>query len=97
MEVPQVMEKYHPVNVLLLLLRTVYGPIQSSTQFWKELLRSFRFKKYTRNQADPCLYFIWVNVDLVIWISWVDDCLLTGPKKKTQLMKGKIMSIFECE
>ena len=78
MEVPQVMERYHPVNVLLLLLRTVYGPRQASTQFWKELLRSFRFKKYTRNQADPYLYFRWVKRELVIWTSMVDDCLLMG-------------------
>ena len=53
--------------------------------------------KYTRNRADPCLYFRWVKGEMVIWKSWVDDCLLMGPNKRTQLKKSKIMSLFECE
>ena len=97
MEVPQAMEKYYLVNVLLLLLRILYGLIQAAEQFCKELLKSFRFMKYTRNRAGPCLYFIWVKGKLVIWISWVDDCLLTGTKERTQLAKRKRMSLFECE
>ena len=45
MEVPQAMEKYYLVNVLLLLLRILYGLIQAAEQFCKELLKSFRFMK----------------------------------------------------
>ena len=48
-------------------------------QFWKELLKLFKFMKYTRNQADLCLYFRWVKGEMVIWISWADDFLLIGP------------------
>ena len=32
-----------------------------------------------------------------MWISWVGDFLLTGPKKKKKLAKKKMMIIFECE
>ena len=32
-----------------------------------------------------------------ILISWVDDCLLTGPKKRKQLTKRKTTSLFKCE
>ena len=82
---PQGIYKYDPVNVLLLLLRTSYGLRQAAAQFWKELLKEFRFMKYTLNQADPYLHIIWVKGELVIWISWVDDFLLTGPKKMVQM------------
>ena len=49
MEVPQGMEKYYPVNVLLLILRTLYILRQAAVFFCKELLNAFRFTKYTRN------------------------------------------------
>ena len=32
---------------MLLILRTLYVLRQASVQFWKELLKSFRFMKYT--------------------------------------------------
>ena len=97
MEVPQGMEKYYPVNFLLILPRTLYGLIQATAKFWKELLKAFRFMKYTRNQSYPCLYFRWVKGELVICISWVYDYILTGTKKMAQLVKIKITSLFECE
>ena len=40
LELTQGMEKYHPVNILLLLLRTLYGLIKAAAQFWKELLEN---------------------------------------------------------
>ena len=43
--------------------------------------------KYTRNQADLCLYFRWVKGELVIWIYSVDNFLLLGPNKKKQPVK----------
>ena len=96
MEVPQGMDKYYPVNVLLLIIIKSYGLKQAAAHFWKELLK-FRFMKYTRNQADPCLYFIWVKVKMVILISWVDYFLLTGNKKRMKLDENRMMSLFECE
>ena len=32
---------------------------------------------------------------MVIWMSWMDDFLSTGPKKRMQLAKRKIMSLYE--
>ena len=55
MKVPQGMERYYPVNVLLLTLKTLYGMIQDAAQFYKELLKAFRFMKYAHNQSDSCL------------------------------------------
>ena len=38
MSVPKVFEKYYPADVVLLLLRTLYGLKQAAMAFWRELL-----------------------------------------------------------
>eukprot|EP00957_Ditylum_brightwellii_P127878 9752006-Ditylum_brightwellii.AAC.1 len=37
MGVPQGFERFYPEDVLLLLLRTIYGLKQAAMQFWREL------------------------------------------------------------
>jgi hypothetical protein len=34
---------------------------------------------------------------LVLWLSWVDDCLLLGPKKELMELKKQIMDAVECD
>ena len=97
MEVPQGIEKYYPVNILLHFLKTLYVLRQYYAQFYKELLKAFRFMKYVRNQADPCLYFRWVKGELGIRLSLMGDFLMAGPNKRTKLAKIKMMSLVECE
>jgi hypothetical protein len=103
MYVPQGFEKYYPGNVLLRLLRTVYGLKQAAIQYWREMLRAFKHMKYARCKADPCLYFRWkqdsntMKRRLIIWLLWVDDCLILGPKKFVTGAKKKMMTLFECD
>ena len=75
MEVPEGFQKFYPQNVLLLLLRTIYGLKQAAYAFWIEILKCFRHMGYERSKADPCLYWKWKDDDLIIWLSWIDDCL----------------------
>ena len=45
--------------------------------------------KYKRSKADPCLYYKWdTEHGLMIWVSWVDDCL-TCRDKEGEFMKQK--------
>ena len=97
MHVPQGFERFYPGNVLLLLLRTIYGLKQSAIQYWKEMQRAFKFMNYERSKADPCLYFRWINGRIIIWLTWVDDCLIAGPKKEVIEAKKTMMNLFECE
>ena len=97
MKVPQGFEKFYPRDVLLRLLRTIYRLKQAAMQFWREMRQAFTHMKYTRNEADPCMYFKWVDNKMVIWLIWVDDCLITGPKEMVQDAKDQIMDIFECK
>lgn len=39
MKVPEVIKKYYPANVWLLLLAPIYGLKNAATSFWKKLLK----------------------------------------------------------
>ena len=97
MHVPKGFEKFYPPNVLLLLLRTIYGLKQAAIQYWREMVRAFKYMKYSRSKADPCLYFNWIDARLIIWITWVDDCLIAGKKDQVTKAKEKMMTLFECD
>jgi hypothetical protein len=97
MGVPQGFEKYFPGDVVLLLLRTLYGTKQAAMAFWRKLVEVFYMIGFARSKADPCLYFAWTDDGLVLWTSWVDDCFVCGKKeaviKAKELFKGQ----FDCD
>jgi hypothetical protein len=59
MKVPQGFERFYPNNVILRLLRSIYGLKQAAVAFWQETLKAFKFMKYQRCKADPCVHFKW--------------------------------------
>ena len=61
MKVPERFEKYYGKDVVLLLLKTIYGLKQAAYAFWCIILQIFADMKYTRSKADPCLYFAWIT------------------------------------
>ena len=66
-------------KVVLLLLKTIYGIVQAAMVFFKELLKAFQYLKYNRSTVDPCLQFKWTDEGkLIIWLMWVDDCVVGG-------------------
>ena len=77
-DVPEGFKEYYPKNVLLRLVRTIYGLKQAAMQFWREMKQAFSHMEYKRNKADPCLYHKWIGGKLMIWITWVDNCLIAG-------------------
>jgi hypothetical protein len=66
MEVPQAFEGFYAKNTLRLLLKTIYGLKQAALAFWRELLKAFRHTEYGRSKADPCLYFRWTALGLIL-------------------------------
>jgi hypothetical protein len=88
LEVPEGFEKYYLPNVVLMLLRTLYGMIQAAYAFWTTFLNAMWHMKYNRSKADPCLYYRWTKTGLVLWLSWVDDdCLVCGHRKNVEEAK----------
>eukprot|EP00957_Ditylum_brightwellii_P167449 12747476-Ditylum_brightwellii.AAC.1 len=53
-KVLQGFEKYYPPDVVLWLLKAIYGTKQAAMAFWCELLQCMHHMKYKRNGADPC-------------------------------------------
>ena len=96
-EVPQGFEKFYPPGIVLLLNKTLYGLRQSAMQFWKLTVRAFKAMNYTRSKADACLQFMWTTAGLVMWITWVDDCLCIGPKEEVLKAKVKLGEFFDTD
>jgi hypothetical protein len=98
MKVPQGFEKYYdPMYYVLLLLQTLYGLKQSAMAFWKKLLQAFSSMSFQRIKADPCLYYAWTKLGLVLWLSWIDDCLVVGQTEAVQKAKKKMTDHFDCD
>jgi hypothetical protein len=53
--------------------------------------------EYGRSKADPCLYFRWTALGLILWLSWVDDCLVGGKDEGVKKAKGQMMKLFDCD
>jgi hypothetical protein len=98
LHVPQGMEKWYTGNVVLLLKKTLYGLKQAAYRFWSYLLTIVRHVQFSRSKADPCLYFRWTETGaLLLWFSWVDDCIVTGSEEEVLHAKQDIMSHLDCE
>ena len=97
LKVPEGFENHYTEDVVLRLKRTIYGLKQAAYAFWRELLKAFAALNYTRSKADPCLYYKWDDEGLILWISWVDDCLVTGPENVVKREKEKMKQLFDCD
>lgn len=97
MAVPEGFESYYEAGTVLHLLKTLYGLKQAAYAFWIQLLKAFYDMKYKRSKADPCLYYDWTDLGLVLWISWVDDCLVVGTTEAVARAKEEMMNRFDCD
>jgi hypothetical protein len=98
MEVPQGFEKhYDPMYYVLLLLKTIYGLKQSAFQFWKAILLCFASMGFKRSKSDPCLYYKWSTTGLVLWVSWIDDCLVMGHRTAVKGARKQMTDRFDCD
>ena len=91
MKIPQGFERFYPKNCVLLLKKTLYGTKPAAKAFWMKLLEALKGMKYEQSKADPCLYFKWTEDGLVIWLSWVDDCLICGKPEGVKNAKQDMM------
>jgi hypothetical protein len=94
---PQGFEYYYKPNVVLMLMKTIYGLKQSAYAFWLKLFAAFKLMNFTRSKADPYLYFQWTTLESVLWISWVDDCLVMGKKEAVLNAKKGLLQQFDCD
>jgi Reverse transcriptase (RNA-dependent DNA polymerase) len=96
LKVPKGFQKFYKKGMALKLERTIYGLKQAAYAFWKELLMAFKAMGFEKSIADPCLYFKNTRDGLVLWISWVDNCLLVGHPIQVREYKQKMNKYFDC-
>ena len=60
-------------------------------------MQAFQDMQYKRCPAEACLYFSWTMFGLILWVSWVDDCLVAGNDKGVQNAKRQLMERFNCD
>ena len=97
-KVPQGFEAYYDEEIYYLQLkRTAYELKQAAIMFWKELLKAMKHMGFERSWADPCLYWKHTEDGLVLWLSWIDDCLCIGPKKQVEKYVKQMNEMFDCE
>ena len=51
---------------------------------------------YVRSGVDPCLYFKLIANRLVVWLSWIDDCMVWGPQELAQEEEKEFTRRFNC-
>ena len=95
--VPEGFEKYYPKGAFWLLLKTIYGLKQAAKMFWKMLLKAMESMGFRKSWADPCLYFNWTDDGLVLWLSWIDDCLCVGKAEAVVKAKDGMLMRFDCD
>ena len=86
--IPQGFEKYYSDDEVLLLLKTIYGLVQSAYEYFIVWLKAVKTIGLKQSKADPCVYFRWTDLGLNLWTSWVDDILSCG--RNEDLKKGRI-------
>ena len=94
MKVPEGWEGFYPVNAVLFLLRTIYRLEQAAMAFWKKLPKAMRGMGSKRSTADPCLYYSWTDLGLLIIISWIGDNMIIGTHEVGKKKQEEFNNIF---
>ena len=57
MDIPQGLEDSNNTTECLLLLKGIYGLVQSAWQWWRKLIAILKDMRFKGSVIDPCLYF----------------------------------------
>ncbi len=96
MKIPIGFEKHFPAESVLLLLKCLYGLKQAAKAFWRQLLCAAKAMGLTQSNADPCLYFKWVDGQSVMMMSWIEDNAIIGQERDMLDLKNELKKQFQC-
>jgi len=98
LKVPEGFKQFYPRNVVLMLLKTIYGLCEAAMAFWKEMLKAFKAMKFACSTADPFMYYKWTAAGfLIVWSSWIDDCACFGMNDDVEESWKEMKQLFECD
>jgi len=84
------------VNVMLLLLQIIYRLKQVTTTLWRELTITLKDERYQQLMADPWLNYIWTMTGRIIWLTWIDNCLVAGNEDGVNAADEQMKQWFDC-
>eukprot|EP00957_Ditylum_brightwellii_P040221 3042801-Ditylum_brightwellii.AAC.1 len=65
--------------------------------FWQELLKCMHHMGYKHSRTNPCLYFKWTTFGLIVWLSWINNCMVRGHDKVVMKELKEFTSQFDCD
>ena len=78
MAVSEGFEDIYKSDVVLMLLKTIYGLKNVEKKFWKDLLRAFSVMVCRISNAYTYMYFKWDAMGLFVWLLCIDYCACFG-------------------
>jgi hypothetical protein len=52
---------------------------------------------YEQSRDEPCMYFAWTMLGLILWVTWVDACCVLGDEDGVQAAKAQTKFRFDCD
>ena len=62
-----------------------------------KISESCKVLEHKRNTIDPCVFFKWTNLGMLLMCSWIDDYLIVGNRADVLTAKKEFADAFECE
>ena len=52
---------------------------------------------YKQSKADQCLYFGWINGNMVMFVAWVNDVMVLDPPALVEQVQCNLEKAFMCK
>ncbi len=75
----------------------LYGTKQAAYCFFKMFALHIKNMTYKQSKANLCLYFGWINKEMVVFVAWVDDIMVLGPPKLVEQVQQDLEKAFTCK
>jgi len=75
----------------------LYGTNQAAYCFFKMFAGHVKNMTNKQSKANPCLYFGWINGDMVVFVPWVDDVMVLGPPALVEQVQQDLEEAFTCK
>ena len=79
------------INVLL------YGTKQAAYCFFKTFAKEVKNMMYKQSKADLCLYFAWIDGNMIMLVMWVDDIIVLRPPLLVEKVQQDLEKAFTCK
>ena len=93
MECPEGLD--HKEGEVVRLIKTIYGLVQSAQEFYKKLQKVLMGIGFSQSLADPCLFMLKRNNEVVYITVWVDDLFCEGHKDLLEYSLSELAKHFK--